>query len=156
MGEVLTKGNYVHGGSYTRLYRIWCAMKSRCYNPNRAGFHRYGQRGICVCNEWQTFGGFREWAMSSGYQDDLTLDRENNDGNYCPDNCRWITLKEQQNNRCDTIHIQHNGETHTLSEWAEITGIPRTALWKRIYQRKLTVEEALTMPLQKTNTKKEN
>ena len=149
MDEALAKGNYVHGGSYTRLYRIWSAMKSRCYNPNRGGFQRYGQRGISVCDEWQTFDGFRRWAMANGYRDDLTIDRENNDDNYCPDNCRWRTLKEQQNNRCDTIHIQYNGETHTLSEWAEITGIPRVALWKRLYQRNWTVNKALTTPLKK-------
>ena len=156
MGKVITKGNYVHGGSYTRLYRIWCAMKNRCLNPNNESFYRYGQRGISVCGEWETFRGFQKWAMANGYQDDLTIDREDNDGDYCPGNCRWITLKEQQNNRSDTIFITHNGETHTLSEWAEITGIPRTALWKRIYYRGWTVNEALTTPLQKTNTKKEN
>lgn len=94
--------------------------------------------------------------MANGYQEDLTIDRKDNDRNYCPDNCRWITLKKQQNNRSDTIFIHHDGETHSLSEWAEISGIPRVALWRRIYQRGWDVNKALTTPLQKHKHKKEN
>lgn len=143
------KGNYIHGGSYTRLYGIWSTMKTRCTNPNNAKFYRYGKRGISFCDSWRTFEAFQKWALANGYHEGLSLERKDNNGNYCPENCRWATQKEQQNNRSNTIFIRHDGETHTLSEWAEITGIPRTAMWKRIYQRNWSVDKALTTPLQK-------
>lgn len=83
-----------HGGFGTRLYRIWFDMRRRCRNPQRKAFPRYGGRGIKVCKAWQTFEAFRDWALKHGYQDDLTIDRINNDGNYTPSNCRWISLSE--------------------------------------------------------------
>lgn len=146
--EIIARGNFVHGASRSRLYGIWSTMKARCSNPNQDYFYRYGERKISVCEEWQTFEPFYEWAMANGYREDLTIDRMNNDGDYCPDNCRWATRKEQANNTSKTIHITYGGETHTLSEWSEIVGVPKTALWKRIYQRNWSVEKALTTPLQ--------
>lgn len=85
---------------YPRLYRIWQAMKSRCYYEKNKCYSSYGGRGITVCEEWKgSFNTFADWALSHGYQDDLTIDRINVDGKYEPDNCRWITMAEQQRNK---------------------------------------------------------
>ncbi len=92
--------NTTHGGKGTRLYRIWHGMKQRCYNPKSDHYSLYGGRGISVCAEWlHDFATFQNWAISHGYSDDLTIDRIDNDKGYRPDNCRWATVKEQNNNK---------------------------------------------------------
>lgn len=101
--------NIKHGatdnrGYRDRLYKCWDNMKSRCYNKNDKSYNRYGGRGITVCDEWKdSYEHYREWALSNGYEENLTCDRINNEGNYEPSNCRWSTVKEQAQNRRSTI-----------------------------------------------------
>jgi hypothetical protein len=133
-----------HNLSDTRLYRIWGNIKSRCYNTNIRQYKDYGARGITVCNEWlNSFEVFYEWAMANGYSEELTIDRIDVNGNYEPSNCRWITMKEQSKNRTDNHHLTHNGETKTIAEWSEITGIHRATIESRL-KAGLTIEQALT------------
>ena len=98
--ERIGKLNRTHGMRNTRLYRIWLNMKNRCNNRNAERYADYGGRGIKVCQDWdQSFIAFYQWAIQSGYQDKLTIDRVDNNGNYEPNNCRWITLSEQNKNK---------------------------------------------------------
>ena len=116
----LTK-HYSHQKSGTRIYEIWCGMKKRCFNKNNARYWDYGGRGITVCDEWKnSFQSFYDWAMSNGYQENLSIDRIDNNGNYCPENCKWSTNKEQCNNRRSNIKITIGNSTRTLVEWCEI------------------------------------
>jgi hypothetical protein len=93
-----------HGikSDHPELYGLWNPMKQRCENPNRPKFADYGNRGIEVCDEWHDAGSFAKWALSHGYRKGLQLDRINNDGGYCPDNCRWVTPKQNSRNRRNT------------------------------------------------------
>jgi hypothetical protein len=98
-------GGKTHGESCTRLFRIWVDMRSRCKYPSTTHYHRYGGRGISVCTEWEiSFEAFRDWALNNGYSDSLTIDRIDNDGNYEPSNCRWVTNRENCKNR---VHYTH-------------------------------------------------
>lgn len=125
-------GNYKHGGRGTRLYGIWKAMRERCMCPNCNRWHRYGGRGIKVCEEWDDFAVFRDWALSHGYSDRLSIDRIDSNGDYEPSNCRWVTQQEQQNNRSNNHRIKVNGEEHTLSEWSRISGIAVSTIYSRL------------------------
>ena len=107
---------------------------SRCYNENSANYKYYGAVGISVCEQWHNADCFGEWAMSSGWFDGATLDRIDNNKGYFPDNCRWATKKEQAKNRRTTRLITHNGETHNITEWAEILGVDRKLLINRLWR----------------------
>lgn len=93
------KAKTKHGMSRTRIYQCWADMKSRCFNEKNRWFPRYGGRGITVCDEWLNFETFWSWAKTHGYKDDLTIERIDNDANYCPSNCRWATQHEQSMNK---------------------------------------------------------
>ncbi len=127
----------------TRLYRIWSSMKERCNNPKRRDFKRYGERGIKVCEEWGDFLTFYKWAISNGYSKTLTLDRIDVNGNYEPSNCRWVTVKEQGNNRTNNHLITYNGETKTISQWAEERNINHDTLYSRINRMNWDIGRAL-------------
>lgn len=129
----------------TRLYSIWRSMRSRCNNPNTTNYNYYGGKGITVCEEWDSFKAFYDWAMSSGYNDELTLDRVNTAENYEPGNCRWISLAEQQRNRTDNCLITIGGETKCLSEWARYFGISYATARSR-HKAGVAWEEAFALP----------
>lgn len=122
--EKIIKARQTHGMWKSRIYRIWKGMISRCCCETDGNYKNYGGRGIAVCEEWlHNFQAFYDWSTQNGYADNLTIDRIDNDKGYYPYNCRWITFKKQQNNRRNNHNITFNGETHTLSEWSEITGV---------------------------------
>jgi hypothetical protein len=124
-----------HGGSKTRLYNIYRDILKRCYNPKFKHYQYYGGKGVSVCKEWigeSGFINFRVWSMMNGYKDDLTLDRINGDGNYEPNNCRWVSMKVQNNNKKNNHFITINGETKTITQWSEEYNLEKGVLQKRI------------------------
>lgn len=113
-----------HGLRHTRIYETWVNMKTRCLNKNNKNYSNYGARGIKVCNEWKDdFMTFYNWAMKNGYTDDLTIDRIDVNGNYEPNNCRWVTMEKQNNNRRNNHVVLYKGESKTLEEWSKILPI---------------------------------
>lgn len=107
-------------------------MKARCENPKNPKYRIYGKRGIKVCEEWHDFETFYDWAVENGYERGLTIDRINVNGDYEPDNCRWATIREQNNNKRNTIFILAYGQMRTISEWSDITGIEYITIYNRI------------------------
>ena len=135
--DVLVERSTVHGDSTrenpSRLYRIYSNIHTRCYTKTDPHYERWGGRGIKMCNEWKDdYLAFKEWALSSGYKDDLTIERIDNDGDYCPENCKWITHKEQARNKRNNHFLTYKGERKCLGEWCEIYNIPRSTLWNRV------------------------
>lgn len=116
-----------HGGTKDPLYKVWHGMKARCRNPHSKAFKYYGEKGVKVCDEWLDFKKFSDWASSSGYAKGLTLDRIDSNGNYCPENCRWITHSENSS-RTARLFLTVNGETLSYSEWAKKLGVNRVAI----------------------------
>lgn len=134
-----------HGGcvgGISPLYGRWACIKARCLNPNYHGYHRYGGRGITICQEWKSFQVFRDWAFSSGFRPELQIDRINNDGNYEPSNCRWVSPITNANNKRDSIIIP-NGKS--VSYIAKIIGITPSALRARM-RSGMPIEIAITLP----------
>ena len=127
--------NHSHKMSGTRMYHIWQGMKMRCYNPHDARYDRYGGRGIKVCDEWRnSFQSFYDWAMQNGYEETLTIDRIDNDGDYCPENCRWSNQQEQARNRSSNIRITIGNATKTLTEWCEIFQVDSKVVLARYHR----------------------
>ena len=127
------KGNYRHGFSKTHphLFGVWETMRSRCNNPNREKYKDYGGRGIKVCKEWdESAESFCKWALDNGYKDGLQIDRIDNDGDYEPNNCRWVTPKQNSRNRRNTVNLTLNGVTKSVSEWCETINVSQyTVYW---------------------------
>ena len=150
-----------------RLYRVWRNMLMRCYNPNTKGYHRYGGRGISVCDEWRlSYEAFRAWAMGAGYdyakdRREQTIDRTNNNGNYEPTNCRWVSIAENNRNRewsgrkpkprpekkkRELITWEVNGVTKPAAEWCREYGMEYSTVVNRMKKNGMTPLEALTAP----------
>lgn len=156
--EMFGKGkNFKHGLSNTRINHCYTSMKGRCYNNKNRQYKNYGARGIKVCDEWLGENGlqnFYNWAMANGYRDDLSIDRIDVNGNYCPENCRWATIKQQNNNKRTNRVVEYNGEEHTIKEWSEIIGMRYRTLRNRILSKNWTIEEAMTKEIKKWNPQK--
>ncbi len=134
----------------TRLYRIWRGILARTSYDSQTCYKNYGGRGITMCDEWRdNFISFRNWALSNGYADDLSIDRLDNDGDYTPSNCKWSTRKEQNNNQRSNLVLSFDGKTHTASQWAELMGITKSCIYKRI-RRGYSVEAILKEFIERT------
>ena len=147
--ELRIERNTRHGDSTrknkTRLYTIWQDMRRRCSNLNRGDAKNYSSKGIQVCEEWQSFPVFKEWALTHGYADDLTIERKDNNEGYNPQNCCWIPKSEQSKNRTSNHYITYNKQTMTLTDWSKTLGVNRLTLSARL-SRGWTVEKAFTTP----------
>ena len=144
--EKRTAARTKHHGTGERLYRIWSHMKRRCTNPEYCKYEYYGGRGINLCDEWMNYISFRQWAINNGYQDGLTIDRIDNNSGYSPSNCRWVDMKIQSNNRRGNRILECYGESKTLAEWADYSGINATTI---AYRLKIgwTMQQAIETPL---------
>lgn len=139
-----------HGLSKTRIYQTWIHMKQRCHNKNSTDYKNYGGRGIFVCDEWRSnFLNFYNWAMDNGYSENLTIERIDVNKGYSPDNCTWIPMEEQSNNKQKTIRYTINGETKTAKDWAKIYNIPLETLHARVGDYGMKPEEAVLWKKQK-------
>ncbi|MDR0818948.1 MAG: hypothetical protein LBN43_05185 [Oscillospiraceae bacterium] len=143
-----------HGTSGTRLYRIWCQIKTRCFNAKYIESQYYSKRGITMCAEWRDdYVVFRDWALSHGYTDNLSIDRVDNNGDYSPQNCRWATDYEQSRNRRQCKYIYNNGEKFTVSEIAKMIDVnPQTAMnwYKQLGVRTLEEFQAKRTAMRKS------
>lgn len=126
------KVGFKHGESKTRLYNIWNQMIHRCSDNKNISYPLYGGRGICVCDEWGDFERFKSWALENGYAKGLVIDRIDSDSNYGPDNCRWVTQKENSNNKRNNRYLTIDGVTKTAKQWAEQKGINYATLIYRM------------------------
>lgn len=129
----------------SREYWVWADMKARCQNPAHKAYANYGGRGVRVCDAWQSFEGFARDMLPR--PDGAMLDREDNDGNYSPDNCRWVDRKTQNSNRRNCIFVKHEGERVTLREYCRREGLKYRPIVKRIQDRNWPVEMAISVPV---------
>lgn len=120
-----------------RLYKIWGCMKSRCYNKNLEAYKNYGERGIKVCKNWiNNYRAFEQWALKNGYNDTLTIDRIDNDSNYEPQNCRWVTRAEQNKNKRNNVYVIYNGNKILLKDYAKKNNLNYKSLHKKYLRYK--------------------
>jgi hypothetical protein len=142
-----------HGMEGTRPYRIWRGIKTRCLNSGTPLYKQYGARGITICDRWKdSFSLFWE-DMKSTYREDLEIERRNNDGDYCPENCCWETHKNQCNNRRSSRYITAQGKTLTLGKWSEETGLKLGTIWMRL-KRGATPEDAVSISIHKLDKRR--
>jgi hypothetical protein len=150
-GCLVHKGHVKHGQYQTAEWQSWKAMRGRCNNSNNPFFHYYGGRGIIVCPSWDSFTQFLA-DMGAKPTPQHSLDRIDVDGNYCPENCRWATKVEQENNRTDNTFVVFEGNRLTIAQWSHSLGFPRGLLSKRLI-RGWPIARALTTPVQRRLSK---
>ena len=144
--EVVSKRFIKHGDTGSRLYGIWQGMKGRCYNKKRETYKYYGGKGVAVCDEWlNDYDSFKEWSLKNGYSEELTIDRIDYNGNYEPENCRWVTKEAQAANTSKNYRITINNSTRHLSEWCKIFCVRYDIVYGRLRSGWSEVE-ALTTP----------
>ena len=144
----------MHGSTGKRIYNIYRGIKNRCFNKNDYHYKWYGEKGITICDEWlNNYKSFEIWSLENGYQDNLSIDRIDNNGNYEPSNCRWVSHKIQCNNRKTNHLLTINGETKTITEWAEKNRIDRKVIERRI-KKGITGEDLLKQPAYKKDLRK--
>lgn len=146
----LSRWTTKHNATNTRLYRIWRGMKDRCLNPNIEHYNRYGGRGITVCDEWKnSFESFKEWALSVGFNENSTgkeqsIERIDVNGNYEPDNCKWVTCKEQLQNKENTVFVTFCGEKMSMMQFCEKNGITYHHFVRRRLAKGMSAEDILS------------
>jgi hypothetical protein len=134
--EIVANIQKKHGLKNSRLYVVWQHMRGRCERKTDKAYKWYGGRGITICEEWRNdFQAFYDWAMANGYADNLTIDRIDVNGNYEPNNCRWISNAEQQRNKRDNVRITFEGRTQTISEWAKEFNCYTSSVYREILKR---------------------
>lgn len=148
-----------HGGAKReheeRLYHVWKSMKQRCENPNRPNYVWYGAKGISVCDEWQNYLTFKKWAYENGYDDKApkggcTLDRIDIEKGYNPQNCRWISMADQNRNKSYHRYVEYRGERLTVTQLARKTGMIKETLVYRLNSN-WSVEDAVNKPIKKNH-----
>lgn len=135
-----------HGKAGQRIYRVWAMMIQRCSNPNNDQFKNYGGRGITVCPDWQNAATFISWALANGYRDDLEIDRRDNDLGYEPGNCHFVTSSRNKRNTRKTVMIEWQGKPMPLADLADMTGIHKNTLRRRILKLGMSAEQAVKAP----------
>lgn len=136
--------NKKHGESNTPLYQMWISMIYRCHNEKNQAYKFYGARGIRVCEEWHDYEAFKRWVEETKPEGKYTIERIDANGDYCPDNCTWITMSEQANNRRSNILIRYNGEEHNLMKWCEILNRDYKNVHNRMYKLGWSFEKAIS------------
>ena len=148
--KTIKHGDCNVNSEFHRLYYIWKGMRSRCNNKKGQKYKDYGGRGISVCEEWNEYINFKNWALSNGYRNNLTIDRINVDGNYEPSNCRWSDSITQMNNMRTNTHIEYNNETYTIAELARKYNLKQGTLIKRL-NLGWNIDDALNRPVRGVN-----
>lgn len=145
--DVRSMKHYIHGLTQHPIWRTYHHILSRCYNERVPKYNLYGGRGIVMCDEWKNdFMSFYNWSILNGWKPGLSIDRIDNDGNYCPENCRWADDLTQQNNRGNNKNLTYNGKTQTMSQWAREFNMSISTLYYRI-KHGWSVEDALLTPV---------
>lgn len=150
MAREIGKSRNKYSSKNNRIYTIWRNMRQRCTNESKPDYHRYGGRGISICEEWSDFEAFQKWSYANGYKDTLSIDRIDNNGNYTPDNCRWSDLYTQANNKRNNRKYLYEGKNYTANELGRMFNIKPSTFIRRM-KLGWSIEEALSIPVKVGN-----